>query len=133
MNTIKVLRSILQQCLGTFTILLSRRPLKLDFLDIYQATFSESGISEIRNLWGSHFFLKYQKFNLDLNNGAKNSEKVFCFWYNCIWIGIIKLPLLRTGYFSLAGNVSTSSPIVLHGNKTDFFEQDWICSDQWIL
>ena len=50
----------------------------------------------------------------------KYFENVFCFWDNYIWIGIVKLPLLRTGYFSLAGNVLTSSRKVLHVNKRDF-------------
>ena len=41
-------------------------------------------------------------FNISdsFKNGAKNWEKFFCFGDNCIWIGIAKLSLLRTGYFS---------------------------------
>ena len=49
-----------------------------------------------------------------------------------MWIGIVKLPLLRTRYFSLAGNVLRSSPKVFHVNKRDFFELNWIGSVQWI-
>ena len=111
---------------------LSKDPLKRDFLDIYLTTFSESVISEIQNLWGSSFFSKYSKFNQDFKNAARNSEKVFCFWDNCISIGIVKLSLLRTGYFSLTMNVLTSSPKILHVNKADFFQRNWLGSDHWI-
>ena len=52
-------------------------PLKLDFLDIYLTTFSEYVISEIQKLWGSSFFSKCSKFNLDFRNSAKNWEKIF--------------------------------------------------------
>ena len=111
---------------------LSKHPLKRDFLDIYLTTFSESVISKIQNLGGSSFFKKYLKFNLDFKNAAKNSEKVFCFWDNCIWIGIVKLSLLRTGYFSSAANVLTSSPKIWHVNKRDVFQLNWLRSNQWI-
>ena len=67
-------------------------------------------ISEIQNIRVSSFFLKYLKFNLDFENALKNWEKVFCFRDNCIWIGIIKLSLLRRGYFSLVRNDLTSCP-----------------------
>ena len=43
------------------------------------------------------FFSQYLKFNVDLENPPRNWEKVFCFWDKCIWIGIIKLSLSRTG------------------------------------
>ena len=74
----------------------SKGPLTRDFLEIYISTFSESVISEIQNLWRSSFDSKYLKFNLDFKNAEKNSEKVFSFWDNCIWIGIFKLFLRRT-------------------------------------
>ena len=35
---------------------LSKSPLKLDVLDIYLTTFSESVISEVQKVWGSSFF-----------------------------------------------------------------------------
>ena len=111
---------------------LSKDPLKRDFLDIYLTTFSESVTSKIQNLWGSSFDSKCLKFNVDFKNAAKNWEKVFCFWDNCIWIGIVKLSLLRTGYFSSAANVLRSSPKIWHVNKRDFFELNFLASDQWI-
>ena len=111
---------------------LSEGPLKRAFLDIYLTTFSESVISEIQKLWGSYFFSKYSKFDLNSRNAGKIWEKVFCFWDNCIWIGIVKLSLLRTGYFSSAANVLTSSPKICHVNQRNFFEQNFPASDQWI-
>ena len=63
---------------------LSKGLLKKDFFDIYLTAFSQSVISEIQNLWGSSFYEKCLKFNLDFKNLAKNWVKVFCFWDNRI-------------------------------------------------
>ena len=107
-------------------------PLKRDFSDIYLTTFSESAISERQNLWQSSFFSKYLEFFADLNNLAENSAKDFFFSDNCIWLGIVKLSLLRTEYFSLADNVLTSSPKIWHVNKRDVFQLNWLSSDEGI-
>ena len=114
------------------TCCLSNCPLTRDVLDIYLITFSESVISEIQNLWLSSFYSKCSKFNIDLQNAAKNSEQFFCFSDNWLWIVILKLSLLRTGYFSSAANVLTSGPKIWHINKRDFFEHNFVASDQWI-
>ena len=111
---------------------LYKGPLKRDFLNIYLTRFLESVNLEIQKLWGSFSFSKCLKFKLDLKNASKNWEKVFSFWDNCIWIDIVKLSLLRTGYFSLAANVLTSSTKIWHVNKRDFFQLNWIGSDKWI-
>ena len=89
---------------------LSKGCLKRGFLEIYLTTFPEFVISEIQNLWGSSFVLQYLKLIVDFKNLAKNSENIFCFWDNCIWIGIIKFSLLRTGYFSSAANCYQAFP-----------------------
>ena len=99
----------------------SKRLLKRDFLHNYLTTFLDVVISEIQNLWGSSLFSKYLKLNLDFKNEAKNWGKVFCFWNNCIWIGIVKLSLLTTGYFSSAAIVLTRSQKILQVLKRDFF------------
>ena len=122
MNLTKVLGVRFQQCLGKFTMVLVERFYETRLLDIYVTNFSESVISEIQMLWGSSFFSKYLKFNLYFKNSAKNWEKVFCFWYNCIWTGIVKLYLLRIGYFSSAANVLISSPKIWHVSNRDFFQ-----------
>ena len=111
---------------------LSKGPLKQDFSDIYLSTFLDSVISEIQKLWGSTFFSRCVKFNLDFRNTAKNWAKNFCYLDNCIWIGIVKLCHLRTGYFSSAANVLTSSPKIWHVNKRDFFQLNFLGSDRWI-
>ena len=61
-------------------------------------------------------------------------EKKFLFFQDrCIWIGIVKLSLLRTGYFSSAANVLTSSTKIWHANnKGDFFQLIFFVTDQWI-
>ena len=63
---------------------------------------------------------------------VKNWQKSFCFRDNCLWICIVKFSLLRTGYFSLAANVLTSSTKIWHVNKRDFFRLNWLGSDQRI-
>ena len=111
---------------------LCKHHLKRDFLNIYLTTFSESVTSKIQNLWGSFFHSKCSKFNLNFKNPAKDSEKFFCCWDNCIWIGIVKLSLLRTEHFSSVANVLTSSPKVLHVNKRDFFQFCFLGTDPWV-
>ena len=111
----------------------SKGPLKRDFLDISLTTFSESVLLEIQNLWGSNFVSKCPEFHLDFKNAWKYWERLFRFSDNIIWIGIVKLSLLRTGYFSSVANVLTSSPKIWHFNKRDFFEHKSLISDQWIL
>ena len=86
----------------------------------------------MQNLRRSCFYSKILKFNIDFKNGAKNWENGFCFRDNCIWIGIVKLSKLRTGYFSSAGNVLPSSPKILHVNKRNFFEHNFFASDKWL-
>ena len=75
---------------------LSNDPLKLDFLDIYITTFFGDFIgSKIHQLWGSSFFWKCSKLNLNLENVKKNWENIFRFWDKCIWKCCNKLLLLR--------------------------------------
>ena len=111
---------------------LSKGPIKGHLLDIYLTIISEAVISKIHNLWGLWFFSKCLKFNLDLKNAAKNWEKNFCFWDNCIWKSILKLSLFTTGYLCLVPNVLTRRPTIRHVNTRDFFEHNFVASDQWI-
>ena len=111
---------------------MSKHPLKRKFLDIYLTTLSDSVTSKIQNLWGSSFYWKCSKFNLDFKYAAKNSENFFCFSDNCVWIGKVNLSLLRTGQFSSVANVLTSSLKICHVNKRGFFQVNWLTSAQWI-
>ena len=110
----------------------SKDPQKQNFLDIYLTTFSESVISEIQKLEGSSFSSRRSKFLQDLKNAAKNCGKVFRFWGNSIWIGIVNLRLFRRGHFSSVLDVLTSSPKIFHVNKIDSFQLNWYGSDQLI-
>ena len=111
---------------------MSNCPLKHDFLDIYLTTFSQSVISETKKLWLSSFFSKSSKFNLDFENVPTKSEKFWSFWDNSIWIAVVKLPLLETGYFSSAADKLTSSPTIWHVYQRDFFQINFLGSDWWI-
>ena len=122
MKMIKVVWCIFQQCLRTSAMLLLEGSSEAGlFRHLSNLVF---GVRHVRNIKARRviFFSKYLKFNLDFKNAARNSEKGFCFWDNCIWIGIVKLSLLKTGYFSSAANVSTSSPKVWNVHKRDFFD-----------
>ena len=129
---IKVLWCRFQHCFDTLPYCLSKHPLKWDPLHIYLTTFSESVTSKMLNLWGSAFYWKSLKFHIDFKNPAKKLENVFCFWDNCIWIGIVIFSLWRTRHFPSVANVLTSSTMILHVNKKDFFQLNWLGSDWWI-
>ena len=94
--------------------------MKRYFLDIFLTTFLDSLIPKRQNLCGSSSFSKCSKFKIDFKNAAKNSEKVFCSFDNYIRIGIVKMSLLRTGYFSSTANVLTSCPKIWDVNKREF-------------
>ena len=70
------------------------------------------------------FLWKCSKFNADSKNAEKNSEKVFCFWYKCIWIVCIHLSLLIREYSSSAVNVLRKGVRNFHVCKSDFC--NWI-------
>ena len=86
----------------------------------------KSFVSELSSQWSinsdQEWSGKGSKFNVDHRNVDKNLEKVFCFWENSIWIGCVKLSLLRREYLSWAVNVLTNSLKTLHSTKTDFFQ-----------
>ena len=71
------------------------------------------------------FFFWYLKFDLDFKNYVTNWEKPFPFCDSCIWIGTVKLSLLRKGYLSMALNVLTSSQKIWHIKKREFFQLNY--------
>ena len=107
---IKVLRCRFQQCLATFTKLLLER-------------FSQTGL--FRHLYDYDFGVR----NFKLQNPW---EKLFCFWDSCIWTGIVKLSLLRRGYFSSPANVLANTPKILQVDKREFFQLNWLGRGQWV-
>ena len=126
---IKVPSFRLQQCLGPLLCSLGNGMLKGNFSYIYLITFFGDGnfgkISFMRVIF---FFRKCSKYNVDLKNREKNWEKVFCLWYNSIWIGSVKLFLLRREYLPSAVHESNSLKI-LHSTNIDFFLLNYIQSD----
>ena len=78
------------------------------------------------------FIFKMLRISARFQKWSKKLRKSFCWLDNCIWIGIVKLSLLRTGYFSSAANVLTSSPKIWHVKNRDFFQLNLLGSDQWI-
>ena len=129
---IKVLWFRFRQCFRKFIILLHEASSETGlFRHLSDSIF---GVQNLENekVWGSSLCVKCLEFNLDLKNAAGNWESLFCFWDSCIWIAIDKFFLLRTGYLSSAANVLTSSPKILHVNKRDFCQLNWILSRQWI-
>ena len=76
------------------------------------------------------FFVKMFKTYFRFRKCRIKFRKSFCFWYNCISIGIVKFSLLRTGYLPLAANVLTRSPKIWHVTKRDFFQLNCLSSDQ---
>ena len=89
-NMIKVLWHRFRQCFDTFTMLLvqgSSATELLRHLSDYDFRVRSFGNT---NLWGSSLFQKC----------SQKPRKSLFFSVNCIWIGIAKLSLLKTGYFS---------------------------------
>ena len=129
---VKLLWCRFQQCLGTFTMLLikgfSQRWL---FRHLSDYIFRVPNFKITKSM-RTAFLSKCSKFRLDFKKARENSEKVSSFWDNCIWIGIVKLSLLRRGYFSPVGNVLNSGPKIWDVNNGNFFQLNWLESDQWI-
>ena len=114
MNILKVLWRRFQQYLGTFTMLLVQGSSETAlFRNLSDSVF---GVRNFENTISVrvNFFSKHLKFNINFQKSTKACKNVFCFCDNCIWIGIAKLFLLRTGYLSSAANVLTSSTNILH-------------------
>ena len=78
------------------------------------------------------FVWKFSIFDTDLKNAQRNWQKGFCFWGNSVWIGCIKLSLLRTEYLSSPVNVLTDSLKILHVTKRDLFQLIYLHIHQWL-
>ena len=132
MNLIKVLWCRFQQCPSTFTILLlegsSATGLFRHLSNHVFGVFNSGNRKAVR----LNFLFKIFKIWSSFKKAVKNSEICFCLWDNCIWIDFVKLFLLREGYISSAANVLTSNPKILHVNKRDFFERNFLASDKWL-
>ena len=132
MILIKMLSLIFQQWFGWFTMLLVGRfsGTRL-FRHLSDYVFGGRNLANTKSM-KVIFFSKYLKFTLYFKNEGKKGVKVSCFWDNWIWIGIVKLSLVRAGYFSLAGIVLTSSHRIWLMTNKDFFQVNCLGRDQWI-
>ena len=110
MNMIKVLWGRFQHCLGTFTMLLLEASSETGVYRHLSDYVFEIGKFGNTKFIGVIFLFKIFKVSARFRKFSKKWEKFFCFLDNFIWFGIVKLSVLRTGYFSLAANVLTSSP-----------------------
>ena len=132
MKIVKVLWCRFQQCLNTFTLLLVEES-------------SETGVFRhlsnhlfrVRNFGNTKamrfiFCFKTFKISVRFQKCSKKLRKSFFFSDKCIWIGIVKLSLLRTRYFSSVANVWTSSPNIWHVNRRDICKHNFLASYQWI-
>ena len=131
-NRIKVLWLRFQQCLCPFTMLNVEGSSEMGVfrhLSNHDFRIPNFGIKKAVTVI---FHSKCLKINIDFKKAAKKSEKVFCFWDHCIWIGIVKLSQCRTRYFSSAANLLRSSPKIWHANKRDLFQLNFLGSDWWI-
>ena len=102
------------------------------FYTFMKSPFTEYVILEIHWLWGSSFFRKCSKFNVNFRNVEKNWEKFFCFWDNRIEIGCFKFSLLKIQYLSSAFNVWANSLKIFHSIKRDFLQLNYLRCDQKI-
>ena len=132
MNMIKMLWCRFQQCLGTSPMLLVQGSSETGLFILLSN--HNIGVRNFGNTKAMRvtFFKKCLNFKLISKMEQKIWKTCFVSEINSIWIGIDKLSLLRTGYFSTATNVLRSSPKILQVNKRDFCQLNWLCSDHWI-
>ena len=131
-NRIKVHWCWFQQCCSRLTTLLVEGSSKtVLFRHSSDHVFRGRNIGSTKSM-KVIFFFKIFNIYITFQKFTKKLRKSLCFWDNSIWIGIVKLCLLRREYFSSAGNVLTSSPKIWHVKKRDFFQLNWLGSDQWI-
>ena len=120
MNLIKLMWCRFQQCLGTFTMLLVTRFSQAVLLKHLSGYVFGVRNFEITKSMKIIFFDKLLKISSRFQKCSQKLRKTFCFWDNSIWIGIVKLSELRTGYFSSAANVLTISPKIWHFPRETF-------------
>ena len=116
-----------QQCFWPFTMFLVEVSSETGFFrHLYNHLFRSPEFRKDILYQGHRFFWKCSKFNVDFKNPKKNQEWVFCFWDYSIWIGFVKLSLLRREYLSSAVNVLTNSLNILHSTNRQFFQLNFV-------
>ena len=117
LNMIKGLWFRVQQCLETFTMLLvegsSQTGLSRHLYDYVYGIRNFGNTKSLRAIFSDKIFKNWARFQI----WNQKLRKFFCFWDNCIWLGLIKLSLLRIGYSSSVANVLTRSHKIFHVNN----------------
>ena len=128
----KVLSCRLQQCFWPVTMLLVEWSCvwKRTFETFIWARLSQSEISETYKLWASSFLSKCSKVDLNFKTTKEDMEKIFSFLDICIWVGCVKLSLLRREYLTSVVSLLTNSPELLYITKRNFFKLDLFYSCQ---
>ena len=82
-NMVKVLSFSFQQCFSPFSMLLveGSTETRLFYLTTH---FRGRKFENTFKLWGSPFFWKSPKLNLNIENAKRNWKNIFRFWDNCI-------------------------------------------------
>ena len=133
MNLIKVMWCRFEQCWRTFIILLVEGSFQTDLF-----RYLSNYVFRIRNFGNTKamrviFGFKTSKISPRFENCRNKFRKSFFVSRdNWIWIGIVKLSLLRTGFFLSVANVLTSRTKIWRVSKRDVFEQSFLDSEQWI-
>ena len=70
--------------------------------------------------WWSSLFSKCSKFDIEIKNADESWQKCCYFLGNCIWIGSVKLSLLRSEYLSWVANVLRDNPKILPSLTENF-------------
>ena len=86
--------------------------------------------SKIHLLWGSSFFGKCWKSNLNFENSKKKSQIIFRFLDNCIWKCCHRLCLIRKEYLLSALNRLKSSLKIFHITERNLLTLNCIHRDQ---
>ena len=109
---------------------LSRSPLKWDIEDNYLSTCFGVRNFENTSFMRAIFFWKCSVFNENFRNVQNIWENVCCFWHKCISVGCVKFSLLKRECLSSAVNLLTNSLKIFHIPKRDFFQYNYLHSDQ---
>ena len=100
LNMIKVMWCRFEQCSGRFTMLLvevtSETTLFRHLSDYVCAVRNFERTKCMRVIFSFKMFKIWSRFQKCSKNWEKKKS---CFWYICIWHGIVKLSPLRTGNF----------------------------------
>ena len=132
-NVIKIIWYRFEQHYGPFTMSIVEESSEIAlFRHLSNHVFAVRKFGNTKSMRIIVFFQNFQELIIFLKKQKKIEKKFFCFWDNCIWIGIFNLSLLGKGYISSASNVLTSSPETSHANKRDFFQLKCLETYQWV-